>query len=160
MTKVSDIHVRLANAADARFIREILLDTFERTWRPNITLAAAQAYLEEDRPAVFVHERGLHAWVAESLGEIIGVVDWQGDFVNALHVTARYARRGVGAALMDRAEAEITGAGFPAARLETDTFNIGSQMFYAARGYVEVDRYPDLEWSSDLTTMLMTKALA
>ena len=98
--------------------------------------------------------------VAERGGEIAGFVDWDGDFVNALHVLARHARTGVGARLMDLAEAEIAKAGFAAARRETDTFNLRSQAFYRARGYVEVERYPDLEWNSGLTTLLLQKALA
>jgi hypothetical protein len=61
---------------------------------------------------------------------------------------------------MDVAEGEIARAGFAAARLETDTFNRASQAFYAARGYKEVDRYPDAEWNSGLTTILLMKALA
>jgi hypothetical protein len=60
---------------------------------------------------------------------------------------------------MDLAEAEIARAGHAQARLETDTFNTRSQAFYAARGYVEADRYPDHEWNSGLTTLLLVKPL-
>ncbi len=97
--------------------------------------------------------------VAEIDGAVVGLVDWEGDFINALHVRGSQARRGAGAALMDYAERVIADAGFKAVRLETDTFNANSQAFYAARGYVEKDRYPDLEWDSGLTTLLLVKAL-
>jgi GNAT superfamily N-acetyltransferase len=90
----------------------------------------------------------------------VGFVDWEGDFVNALHVLAVHARTGVGAVLMDVAEAEIAAAGFAAVRLETDTFNARSQAFYRARGYAEADRYPDEEWDSGLTTLLLVKTLS
>jgi ribosomal protein S18 acetylase RimI-like enzyme len=60
---------------------------------------------------------------------------------------------------MDVAEGEMARAGHPTARLETDTFNTRSQAFYTARGYVETDRYPDLEWNSNLTTLLLEKGL-
>ena len=60
---------------------------------------------------------------------------------------------------MDRAEAEIARSGFAAVRLETDTFNTTSQAFYAARGYREAGRYPDEEWNSDLSTILLVKPL-
>ena len=40
-----------------------------------------------------------------------------------------------------------------------DSFNTRSQAFYAARGYREADRYPDLEWNSGLTTLLLVKPL-
>jgi ribosomal protein S18 acetylase RimI-like enzyme len=155
----ANIQIRRARSEDAPALRAILRDTFESTWRPNITAAAAQAFLDEDRPAVYVGERGLEFWVAEVNGAVVGLVHWQNDFVHALHVRASHARRGVGAALMDRAEAEIADAGFAAAMLETDTFNQRSQAFYAARGYQEGRRYPDTEWNSDLTTILLVKSL-
>lgn len=97
--------------------------------------------------------------MAERAGDPVGFVDWDGDFVNALHVRAAAARTGVGRLLMDKAEADIAAAGFGAARLETDTFNTGARAFYAARGYVEADRYPDTEWNSGLTTILLMKPL-
>ena len=58
---------------------------------------------------------------------------------------------------MDKAEADIASAGFAVARLETDTFNQRSRAFYAARGYREIDRYPDKEWNSGLITLLLAK---
>jgi len=153
------IHIRRAQPADAAALVAVLRDTFESTWRPNITPAAARAVLAEDRPSRYVAERGLEFWVAERDGEVVGLVDWQADFVNALHVRASHARQGAGARLMDKAEAEIAAAGFEAARLETDTFNTRSQAFYAARGYIEAGRYPDEEWNSGLTTLLLVKPL-
>jgi GNAT superfamily N-acetyltransferase len=153
------IQVRRSRPDDATALRAILRDTFESTWRPNVTAAAAQAFLDEDRPAAYVGERGLEFWVAEVEGEVVGLVHWQNDFVHALHVRASHARRGVGARLMDLTEAEIAGAGFAAALLETDTFNHRSQAFYAARGYQEARRYPDAEWRSGLTTILLVKSL-
>ena len=60
---------------------------------------------------------------------------------------------------MDKAEATIAEAGFAKARLETDTFNTRSRAFYDRRGYREADRYPDEEWNSGLTTLLLVKAL-
>jgi len=153
------IVVRPARAADAPALRAILRDTFESTWAPQVTPEAAAAFRREDRPADYVGRRGLEFRVAERDGEVVGFVDWEGDFVNALHVLGAHARQGVGARLMDVAETEIAAAGFPEARLETDTFNAASQAFYAARGYVEADRYPDWEWASGLTTLLLAKAL-
>jgi ribosomal protein S18 acetylase RimI-like enzyme len=153
------VQVRPATLADAPALKAILRDTFESTWRPNITLTAAEAFRTEDRPSAFVAEKGLEFWVAERDGEVVGLVYWEDDFVHALHVLARHARSGVGALLMDHAEAQIAEAGFAAARLETDTFNTRSQAFYATRGYREADRYPDTEWNSDLTTLLLVKPL-
>lgn len=152
--------LRPSRRADLPALQAILHDTFQSTWRPQITPTAAQAFLAEDRPSVYVGERGLLFQVAERAGEVVGFVDWDGDFINALHVRAAHARTGVGAALMDLAEAAIARAGHPAVRLETDTFNLRSQAFYAARGYVEAGRYPDTEWNSGLVTLLLVKRLA
>lgn len=117
------------------------------------------AYRADDRPKAYWDERGAHFWLAETGGEVAGLVDWKGDFVNALHVRASHARAGIGSMLMNHAEAAIAADGFGAVRLETDTFNTRSQAFYAGRGFVEVDRYPDLEWNSGLTTLLLSKSL-
>jgi GNAT superfamily N-acetyltransferase len=159
MASPQDIRVRPATPADRNALRAILTDTFESTWRPQITPAAAAAFRREDRPAAYVRERGHLFWVAERDGDVVGLVDWDADFVNALHVRSAHARTGVGARLMDWAEAEIARAGFSAARLETDTFNVRSRAFYAARGYREADCFPDHEWNSGLTTLLLVKTL-
>ncbi|MDB5444668.1 MAG: hypothetical protein JWP73_3044 [Phenylobacterium sp.] len=159
MPPTATLLIRPARPADAPALRAVLHDTFESTWRPQVTPAAAQAFRDEDRPAAYVAARGLRFWVAERDGQAVAFVDWDGDFVNALHVRADHARTGLGGRLMDKAEAEIARAGFPAARLETDTFNAPSQAFYAARGYREADRYPDREWDSGLTTLLLVKSL-
>tara|TARA_R110001599_G_scaffold94937_1_gene246537 strand:+ start:1040 stop:1516 length:477 start_codon:yes stop_codon:yes gene_type:complete len=153
------LHIRPARAADGAALIAILHSTFQSTWRPAITPAAAEAYARENRPADYVARCALEFRVAERAGEIIGLVHWRDDFIHALHVHSAHARSGAGTSLMDLAEAEIVRAGFPAARLETDTFNMASQAFYAGRGYVEKGRYPDEEWNSGLTTLLLEKRL-
>tara|TARA_R110000787_G_scaffold3148_3_gene12597 strand:- start:3842 stop:4324 length:483 start_codon:yes stop_codon:yes gene_type:complete len=153
------LHIRPALPADSAALVAILHDTFESTWRPQLTPAAVAAYQQGNRPAAYVAERGHLFHVATRAGVVVGLVDWQDDFVHALHVHSAHARSGAGTALMDLAEAEIARAGFTVARLETDTFNTRSQAFYAARGYIEKDRYPDLEWNSNLTTLLLEKVL-
>jgi GNAT superfamily N-acetyltransferase len=153
------ILVRPARPEDKGAFIAILRDTFDSTWRPQVTPEAAARFRADDPPTDYVSERGLAFWAAERDGEVVGLVDWEGDFVHALHVRRDHARAGVGRALMDVAEAGITAAGHPAARLETDTFNAVSQAFYRSRGYVEADRYPDTQWDSGLTTLLLVKPL-
>lgn len=159
MAPPRDILIRKARPDDAGALRAILRDTFESTWLPQLTPESAAAYRGEDRSAAYVGERGLLFVVAEIGGEVVGFVDWNGDFVNALHVLASHARSGVGSRLMDHAEAAMAAAGYAQARLETDTFNTRSQAFYAKRGYGEAGRYPDEEWNSGLTTLLLVKRL-
>jgi ribosomal protein S18 acetylase RimI-like enzyme len=152
--------VRRFQPADLAALGSILRDTFEATWRLNVSAADAKAFLNERRSSAYVAERGLDFWVAERDGEVVGLIHWEADFVYALHVRPRHARSGIGSRLMDCAEAEIARSGFAAVRLETHTFNWVAQAFYAARGYREHDRYPDKEWNSGLTTLLLVKALA
>lgn len=159
MTHSETIVIRSAQPADRDALIAILLNTFERTWLPELTAAAAEAYRQGNRPAEYVDARGLEFRVATRGGVVAGFVHWEGDFVHALHVHSDHERMGAGSALMDLAEGEIARAGHPAARLETDTFNTRSQAFYSARGYRETDRYPDLEWNSNLTTLLLEKRL-
>uniref|UniRef100_UPI00210759A9 amidase family protein n=1 Tax=Acidovorax sp. ST3 TaxID=2219062 RepID=UPI00210759A9 len=71
----------------------------------------------------------------------------------------RYGLRADGANLTEVYE-NTRAAGFGDARLETDTFNMQSRAFYAKHGYAEVDTYPDEEWDSGFTTVLLVKALA
>ena len=159
MASRSDIVIRKAGPEDAGALKAILRDTFESTWLPQLTPEAAEAFRSQDRPAAYVGERGLLFVVAEIDGTVVGFVDWNGDFVNALHVLAGQARSGVGGRLMDHAEAAMAADGHAQARLETDTFNTRSQAFYAKRGYCEAGRYPDEEWNSGLTTLLLVKVL-
>ena len=153
------IAIRPAAPGDLPGLVAILRDTFESTWRPQITESAARVHVAADPASVYVAERGREFWVAERGGEVVGLVHWHDDFVHALHVRGDAARAGVGTRLMDHAEAEIARSDFAKVRLETDTFNTRSRAFYAARGYREVGRYPDEEWNSGLTTLLLEKRL-
>ena len=159
MAQAANIIVRRGRADDAAALKAILYDTFESTWRPELTPEAVAAYNVDDPPTSFVDQYAVDFQVAERDGEVVGLVYWENDFVHSLHVRSDHARMGVGARLMDVAEAEIAKAGHAAVRLETDTFNARSQAFYRARGYREVDRYPDTEWNSGLTTLLLEKRL-
>lgn len=153
------ILVRAAGQSDAAALEAILRDTFESTWRPNVSATAGEAFLAEDRPARYVAQSGLDFHVAEREGEVVGLVHWRDDFVHALHVRSDHARSGVGARLMDLAEAEVARVGFAALRLETDTFNLAAQAFYSTRDYHEAARYADQQWNSGLTTLLLVKGL-
>lgn len=155
--KAPGIVVRRAIAVDFPGLKRILRETFESTWQPEITPEAARRYIETDVGGRFVDEQGLRFLVAVVDGEVAGMVNWQDDFIDALHVGSVHQRLGVGRALMDEAEKTIRAAGHDQVRLETDSFNERSQAFYKALGYEEKDRYPDLEWESDLTTVLFEK---
>ena len=153
------IHLRNCKPDDARAVTGVLRDTFRSTWRPHLTADDVRQFEIEDRPSDYFGARGRHFWVAERGGDVLGFVDWDGEFVNALHIHSSAARSGIGNALMDHAEAEIAGSGHNSVKLETHSFNARSRAFYTKRGFVEQDAYPDTEWNSGLTTLLLVKPL-
>ncbi|WP_379062092.1 GNAT family N-acetyltransferase [Mesorhizobium sp. UC22_110] len=155
--KTPEIIVRRATEADFPDLKRILGETFASTWQPEITAEAARRYLETDVGGRFVEEQGLDFLVATVDGDVAGLVSWQDDFIDALHVSTRHQRLGIGRALMMEAEKAMQAAGHAQVRLETDSFNQQSQGFYKALGYEEKGRYPDLEWESDLTTVAFEK---
>jgi GNAT superfamily N-acetyltransferase len=137
----------------------VLDDTFESTWGPQL-LPEVLARRRREQPArAYVAEMGAAFVLAVEGDQVLGIVLWAGDFVHALHVVSAAQRRGVGKALLAHAEQAMAAAGQASARLETDTFNTRSRAFYASLGYREVDSYPDLEWESGLTTLLLEKPL-
>lgn len=154
-----DVLIRPSRPQDFPAMKALLRDTFESTWRPVITEAAARRYIETDIGGGFVEHSGADMCVAEVDGLIAGLVHCVDDFIDALHVHSSFQRRGVGRRLLAHAERAIAGKGFQNARLETDTFNEQARSFYTALGYVEMAQYPDEEWQSDLTTVLLEKPL-
>ncbi|MEO5758816.1 MAG: GNAT family N-acetyltransferase [Mesorhizobium sp.] len=156
---MAEITVRKARQSDVAALKKVLRETFEGTWLPHITAASAQRYVETDIGGRYVDESWPDFFVAEIDGGITGLIHWRDDFIEALHISARHQGQGVGRRLLSHAEQAIGAAGFPQARLETDTFNERAQHVYKALGYVEKDRYPDDEWDSGFTTVLFEKRL-
>jgi ribosomal-protein-alanine N-acetyltransferase len=83
--------------------------------------------------------------VAEESGEIIGFLVAQRVAGEALHIVTidvkePWRRRGVGAALMDAAEAWGNRQSLKLVSLETAEDNQGAQAFYKKRGYIMLNR--------------------
>jgi len=153
------ILIRRAEPADADAILRILGETYEATWKPELTAEAIARFESSAHTAAYVHERLPFFQVACIDDEVVGLLDWRDDFIDALHVPPGRQRLGIGTALLRHAEAAIASAGHACIRLETDTFNRQARAFYGKHGYVEVDFYPDEEWLSGFITVLMRKAL-
>lgn len=153
------MELRKARADDADDVAAILQDTFESVWRPQISPEVAQRVIDEGKIASYVSEVLPTLWVATVDGQVAGMIEWEGDFIGALHVLRRFQGLGLGTALLRLAEHEVRAAGHDRIRLETDTFNTASRRFYAKHGYEEIEFYPDVEWDSDLTTVLLAKPL-
>jgi ribosomal protein S18 acetylase RimI-like enzyme len=151
--------LRPAGPGDAAALNAILWATYESTWRPQLSADRDAQLRASGSTARYVQSRLAHFQVAECDGTLAGFVDWEGDFIDALHVLPRWQGRGVGRALLAHAEAAMRTAGRAQARLETDTFNTQALGFYSGQGYAQLATYPDEEWDSGLTTVLMAKAL-
>lgn len=136
----------------------VLDDTFRSTWAPQLRPEALERRLREQPARAYVRDKGEAFFVAVDDAAIVGMVHWEGDFIHALHVAGSAQGRGIGRELLAHAERAIA-EHHAAARLETDTFNTRARAFYAAGGYREVDSYPDQEWDSGLTTLLLEKSL-
>ncbi|CAB3647142.1 GNAT family N-acetyltransferase [Achromobacter pulmonis] len=161
MTQFSNtLIVRPARPDDVAALEAVLTRTYEGTWRPQMTPEKYRYFLDSGKIPRYVAERGARFHVCEADGRVAGMVDWEQNFIWALHVHPDWQRRGVGAALLALAEDGMRADGHRQARLETDTFNTQSRAFYGKHGYVEADTYPDEEWDSGFTTVLLVKALA
>ncbi|MCC6918173.1 MAG: GNAT family N-acetyltransferase [Alphaproteobacteria bacterium] len=154
------ILLRPAVPADAPALVAILVGTFRDTWAPQMSAERVAAYGPEGRAEGYVRAKGAAFVVAEVDGIVAGFVHAEDGFVHALHIAATMRRRGVGRALMAAAETTARAAGQMRLRLETDTFNVASQALYAALGFEEVDRYPDVEYDPErIVTVLLEKRL-
>lgn len=151
--------LRQAVPADAQALHAILWATYESTWKPEVTAAKHAQICAQDKPAAYVQARGALFWLAECDGVVAAMVDWEDDFVHALHVLPGFQGRGLGQALLVHAEAAMRAAGHGKVRLETDSFNRSAIGFYERHGYQCEATYPDEEWESGLTTVLMSKTL-
>ena len=156
---MAETAVRKARASDIPALKHVLQETFEGTWLPHVSKASAQRYVETDIGGRYVEESWPEFTIAEIDGQIADMIHWRGDFIEAVHVRASHQGQGVGGRLLSHAEQAIRAAGFDQVRLETDTFNERAQSVYKAVGYVEKDRYPDDEWDSGFTTVLLEKRL-
>lgn len=151
--------IRPARPEDAAWLEDVLMRTYESTWMPEMTAERDRQFRASDKIAQYVGTRGSLFLVCEIDGMPAGMADWESDFIWALHVHPARQGQGVGGALLARVEAAIRDAGFGRARLETDSFNQRSRQFYGKHGYAEIDSYPDEEWDSGFTTLLLEKPL-
>jgi ribosomal-protein-alanine N-acetyltransferase len=82
--------------------------------------------------------------VAERDGEVVGyaVASFAGDIaeLQRIGVTPAARRTGTATALLDEVVAQAPGAGADRLLLEVREDNTGAMAFYAARGFVEIDR--------------------
>lgn len=155
----SPVPIRCAEPGDVDAIVRLLGETYASTWKPQLTAEAIARYESRGHTRHYVQQYLASIQLACVDGEVVGMIDWREDFIDALHVSPARQGLGIGGALLRFAEAAISAAGHPEVRLETDTFNQQARSFYQRHGYLELDFYPDEEWHSGFTTVLMGKML-
>ncbi len=157
---MADVTLHAARADNVEGLVALLHETFRSTWQPMLTAAAIERYWRKDVARRYVTEEWPRFIVAEAGDDVVGMIDCDDGFISALHVTDRMRRQGIGRSLLERVEVAAVATGTECLRLETDSFNTAAQALYVSCGFREIDRYPDEEWQSGLTTVLMEKTLA
>jgi putative acetyltransferase len=128
------MHVRHAQAADEEALAAIRRNSILALAVPALSEEQAKEWAERvaaDRISRAIRE---HVVLVAVEGEAaIGWVEVDRDCVAGLYVSPASARRGVGSALLARAETHIRSFGHAIARLESSQNALG---FYVRRGYV------------------------
>ncbi|KQU87345.1 GCN5 family acetyltransferase [Mesorhizobium sp. Root102] len=147
--------VRPAQASDIPALKRVLQETFEGTWLPNITEAAAQRYIKTDIGGRYVDQSWPEFAVAEIDGAVAGLIHWRAASSKP-YTSWRPVNGKVSAAscfpMPNRRSA-------PPDRRRRGWKPTPAQALYKAVGYIEKTRYPDDEWDSGFTTVLFEKWL-
>jgi ribosomal protein S18 acetylase RimI-like enzyme len=154
----SEIVLRPAEERDVPVLVRLLRRSWLVTWAPELPFEAVQAFAAAD-PARRIAENEWHSYVVATHEDmLLGMVQTDRDFVEALHVDPGYWNGGVGSKLLNEAEQRIACA-YAIARLEVRSFNTRARAFYTRRGWIEVRRYPGTECGSPVENVEMQRTL-
>jgi len=120
------------------------------------------AYTRKELESFIAHRFSV-TWVAEANGEVAGFVvasrqPSRVGHIITIDVVGAWRRRGVGFALMEKAESWARKARLDLMYLETAEDNLEAQKFYEARGYRKVNKV-DRYYSNSLAAWVMVKRL-
>jgi GNAT superfamily N-acetyltransferase len=135
------IQIRRAEATDEEALARIRRSAILALAVPAMSMEQAEKWATRaaaDRIARAIRDDDV--WVAVE-GAAIGWVEVDRDRVAALYVSPSCSRRGVGSALLARAETSIRSSGYAMARLESSQNALD---FYLRRGYIRCGP-PDAE---------------
>jgi GNAT superfamily N-acetyltransferase len=126
------MQIQCAEAADEEALAHIRRRAILALAVPAMSIEQAETWATQaaaDRIARAIRDHDV--WVAVE-GVVIGWVEVDRDRIAALYVTPSETRRGVGSALLARAETSIRSSGYATARLESSQ---NARDFYLHRGY-------------------------
>jgi len=127
------MQIRRAEAADEETLAQIRRNAILALAVPAMSTEQAQKWAARaatDRVARAIRDHDV--WIAVD-GAALGWVEVDRDRVAALYVSPPCSRRGIGSALLARAEHSIQSSGYAMARLESSQNALD---FYLRRGYV------------------------
>jgi GNAT superfamily N-acetyltransferase len=134
--------VRAACADDVPEMVRIQKESLADTYGHFLDADSLEPWLHGEIIEQYVAEKWPQSFVAESLGEVVGMATLEGALVDLLWVRGDRRSQGIGGFLMDWAERRIA-AGHEAVELECFVPNDGALRFYSRRGYQSVRRYLD-----------------
>lgn len=124
------------------------------TWAPELPFEAVQAFAAADPARGHVQNEWREFTVATREGVLLGMVQTDHEFVQALHVDPGHWNNGVGSKLLNEAEQQIARTS-SVARLEVRSFNTRARAFYARHGWTEVRQYRGTECGSPVDNFEM-----
>ena len=126
--------VRPAAPKDRPALAEVMIASRSAAWPAMPPFAAHADYVRADVEAMDLDD-GREVWVAESSGQVVGLAELKGDWLDDLYVHPDHSRAGVGSALLDCIKALRPG-GFALWCFAT---NEPARAFYRRHGCVELE---------------------
>ena len=134
-----ELTVRAATAADRPALEDLLVRSWLTTWAPHLPADAVARFHDQAPVARYVRTALPRLEVAAAEGHLLGVLHVDGAELVTLEVEPTWKRRGVGSALLARAEAR------GARTLTVRAFNDAAIAFYAHHGWRRVATFEDTE---------------
>ena len=150
--------IRRAIPADARPIAEVHVRTWQEAYRGIVPDAVLDALDVDERERswnewIGTPPEGAETFVADEHGAVVGFVnvgrDRSGEAgvgeLNAIYLREEHWGRGIGQALMERAVAALSAAGYDEAVLWVLADNVRTRRFYEAAGWAADGAEQELE---------------
>ncbi len=134
---MTEFSLRRAAKKDVPTLVRLCKDTISEVYGPFIPPEVLRPWVEGDAVEGLVEEQWPRMVVAElgAGGEVVGVAATSEDAVDLLWVHPSHHGEGMGAALLDRVEAEMRMKGHRTGRLSCFTQNHRAMKFYRERGW-------------------------